>query len=164
MKNKNNYNRLRKIRYQVLRDLGYSVKEAQRLRSRSLAWLDTSGIRINQKSGKVIKGKNYNKLLKSYDIDDYVDRTKTIKNDTVYSRWGMLTNDERYRDETEKYVNYVRKTFGLSNDQAHFFVYMMIKNNLTFEEAREQLLTSEAFEMYDKNKARGLKEKWNKSF
>lgn len=159
MKNKSRYNRLRKIRYQVLRDLGYSVKEAQRLRSRSLAWLDTSGIRINRKTGKVIKGKNYKKLLKTYDIDDYVDRTKSIKNDTVYSRWGMLTNDERYRDETEKYVNYVRKTFGLSNDQAYFFVYMMISNNLTFEEAREQLLTSESFEMYDKNKARGLKGK-----
>lgn len=157
MKNKSNYNRLRKIRYQVLRDLGYSVKEAQRLRSRSLAWLDTSGIRVNQKSGKVIKGKNYKKLLKDYDIDDYVDRTKSIKNDTVYSRWGMLTNDERYQDETEKYVNYIRKTFGLSNDQAHYFLYMMISNNLTFDEAREQLLTSEAFEMYDKNKARGLK-------
>lgn len=159
MRDRSQYNRLRKIRYQVLRDLGYSVKEAQRLRSRSLPWLDTSGIRINRKTGKVIKGKNYKKLLKTYDIDDYVDRTKSIKNDTVYSRWGMLTNDERYRDETEKYVHYVRKTFGLSNDQAHYFVYMMIRNNLTFEEAREQLLTSEAFEMYDKNKARGLKGK-----
>lgn len=159
MKNKTKYNRLRKIRYQVLRDLGYSVKEAQRLRSRSLAWLDTSGIRMNQKSGKVIKGKNYKKLLRDYDIDDYVDRTKTIINDTGYTRWGMLTNDERYRDETEKYVNYVRKTFGLSNDQAHYFLYMMIRNNLTFDEAREQLLTSEAFEMYDKNKARRLKRK-----
>src|SRR5690554_2341084 len=159
MKNKSRYNRLRKIRYQVLRDLGYSVKEAQRLRSRSLPWLDTSGVRISKNTGKVIKGKNYQRLLKDYDIDNYAERTKTIKNDTVYSRWGMLTRDERYRDETEKYVNYVRKTFGLSNDQAHYFVYMMISNNLTFEEAREQLLTSEQFEMYDKNKARGLKEK-----
>lgn len=159
MKNKTQYNRLRKIRYQVLRDLGYSVKEAQRLRSRSLAWLDTSGVRISKTTGKVIKGKNYKKLLRDYDIDDYVDRTKSIKNDTVYSRWGMLTNDERYQDETEKYVNYIRKTFGLSNDQAHYFLYMMIKNNLTFEEAREQLLTSESFEMYDKNKARRLKRK-----
>jgi len=159
MKNRNEYNRLRKIRYQVLRDLGYSVKEAQRLRSRSLSWLDTSAVRVSRKTGKVIKGKNYQRLLKSYDIDDYVDRTKSIKNDTVYSRWGMLTNDERYRDETEKYVNYVRKTFNLSNDQAHYFVYMMISNNLTFEEAREQLLTSEEFEMYDKNKARRFKSK-----
>jgi len=159
MKNKIKYNRLRKIRYQVLRDLGYSVKEAQRLRSRSLPWLDTSGVRVSSKTNKVIKGKNYKKLLKTYDLDDYVDRTKSIKNDTVYSRWGMLTNDERYRDETEKYVNYVRKTFNLSNNQAHYFVYMMISNNLTFEEAREQLLTSEQFEMYDKNKARGFKRK-----
>src|SRR5690554_1749237 len=159
MKNKTRYNRLRKIRYQVLRDLGYSVKEAQRLRSRSLPWLDTSAVRVSRKTGKVIKGKNYQRLLKSYDIDDYVDYTKTLKNDTVYSRWGMLTNDERYQAETEKYVNYIRKTFNLSNDQAHYFVYMMISNNLTFEEAREQLLTSEQFEMYDKNKARRLKRK-----
>lgn len=159
MRNKSRYNRLRKIRYQVLRDLGYSVKEAQRLRSRSLAWLDTSSVRVSRKTGKVIKGKNYKKLLKTYDIDDYVDRTKSIKNDTVYSRWGMLTRDERYQAETEKYVNYIRKTFGLSNDQAHYFLYMMISNNLTFDEAREQLLTSESFEMYDKNKARGLKGK-----
>lgn len=159
MKNRSRYNRLRKIRYQVLRDLGYSVKEAQRLRSRSLPWLDTSGVRINRKTGKVIKGKNYQRLVKDYDIDDYAERTKTIKNDTVYSRWGMLTSDERYQNETEKYVNYIRKTFNLSNDQAYYFLYMMISNNMTFEEAREQLLTSEQFEMYDKNKARGLKGK-----
>lgn len=159
MKNKSNYNRLRKIRYQVLRDLGYSVKEAQRLRSRSLPWLDTSGVRISSKTNKVIKGKNYQRLVKVYDIDAYADRTKTIINDTGYTRWGMLVNDVRYRDETEKYVNYVRKTFNLSNDQAHYFVYMMIRNNMTFEEAREQLLTSEDFEQYDKNKARGLKGK-----
>lgn len=159
MKNRSRYNRLRKIRYQVLRDLGYSVKEAQRLRSRSLPWLDTSGVRINRKTGKVIKGKNYQRLVKDYDIDDYAERTKTIKNDTVYDRWGMLTHDERYQAETEKYVNYIRKTFNLSNDQAYYFLYMMISNNMTFEEAREQLLTSEQFEMYDKNKARGLKRK-----
>src|SRR5690554_6621300 len=159
MKNKTRYNRLRKIRYQVLRDLGYSVKEAQRLRSRSLPWLDTSRVRVRRNTGKVIKGKNYKKLLKVYDLDAYANRTKTLKNDTVYSRWGMLTHYERYQKETEKYVNYIRKTFNLSNDQAYYFLYMMISNNLTFEEAREQLLTSEQFEMYDKNKARRLKGK-----
>ena len=159
MKNRSRYNRLRKIRYQVLRDLGYSVKEAQRLRSRSLSWLDTSKVRVSRKTGKVIKGKNYQRLLENYDIDNYVDYIKTRKNDTVYSRWGMLTHDERYQDVTERYVNYIRKTFNLSNDQAYYFLYMMISNNMTFEEAREQLLTSEQFEMYDKNKARGLKRK-----
>ena len=85
----------------------------------------------------------------SDDIDSYLEKAWTVENDTVYSRWGLLTEDKRYDDETENIVQRIARQHNLSNDQAHYFTYMMVSQNMTYEEAKEQLLSSKEFEQYD---------------
>jgi DhnA family fructose-bisphosphate aldolase class Ia len=86
------------------------------------------------------------------DIENWIDTALSVKNDTVFSRWGMLTQDKRYNDDTENLVKQLSLKHNLSNDQAHYFLYMMVENNLTYEEAKEQLLSNKEFEDYDKLK------------
>ena len=55
-----------KIRYNIYRQLGFSVEE-----SRAKRWsseYDITGLRVD-KSGKVLRGGNYRKVLKSAKVD-----------------------------------------------------------------------------------------------
>lgn len=142
-----------KIRYQIYRDLGYSAKEAQKLRSKAL---DVSNIKIKSDGQVPVHSKEYKRVKTDVKINTnfvkYKDKVDNAINDTVYSKWGMFTNDKRYKDDTAKMAKMIGKQHNLSNDQSYFFVYMMLQYNMSYDTAKKELLSSKEFEMYDKNK------------
>lgn len=144
-----------KIRYQIYRDLGYSAKEARALRSRAL---DTSYIKINPKTKKVVKGKAYKAITTTMtgpkDIKKFVNKAWRVKNDTVYSRWGMLTQDTRYKDNTVKVKQFIQKDLQVNEDQAYYFLYYMTTNKMTYKQAKNDLLSNREFEEYSKGKGK----------
>src|SRR5690606_26154196 len=106
-----NRNQLYKIRYHALRLLGYSSKEASRLRSRKD--IDISRIRIN-KDGEISKWSlnirtklNHTKKI----VNSYLKWARTVENDTIYTKWGMLTHDKRYRDKLKKVTKTMEQNF-----------------------------------------------------
>lgn len=138
-----------RIRYNLYRDAGYTADEARKLRFKAL---DVSNIKTDKRTGKIIKKTNYKRAKDDLGVDRYVNDAKEIENDTTYSRWGMLTHDKRYRDDTARIAKHLQKRYKLSNDQAYYFLYIMFKSNMTFRQAKEQLLTNKEFEIYDKKK------------
>lgn len=136
-------------RYQVYIDLGYTPEEARKLRSRKL---NVNEIDID-KNGKVKKNKKYKELKKELQIDAYKNKAWSVDNETVFTRWGMLTKDDRYKDDTEKMVKYLMLKHDLSNDQAHYMLYMIVTTDMNYKEAQVQLLSKREFEMYDQRKA-----------
>lgn len=147
--NKENRNKERLLKYRIYRDLGYSASEARKLRSKKI---DVNLDNIEVENGKVKNRNNYYKAVRSASIIKYGEDVKDYQNDTVYSKWGMLTQDNRYRDDTARMAKYLQKNHKLSNDQSYYFLYTMLQNNLSYGEAKEQLLSNKEFEMYDKNK------------
>lgn len=152
-------NQLYKIRYHALRLAGYSSKEASRLRSRDI---DISLIRVN-KNGEISKY-SQKKISKVNDtkrvVNNYLKWVNKVDNDTIYSKWGMLTQDKRYRNKIKKVAKTMERNFkdfygkgkGLSNDQIYYFLYFAVQGEYTYEETANQLLTSKEFEIYDKRK------------
>ena len=138
-----------RIRYNLYRDAGYTPDEARKLRFKAL---DVSNIKTDKRSGKIIKKTNYKRAKNDLKVDRYIIDVKEIENDTTYSRWGMLTHDKRYRDDTARIAKYLQKRYKLSNDQSYYFIYIMLKSGMTFRQAKEQLLTNKEFEIYDKKK------------
>lgn len=138
-----------RIRYQLYRDLGYSAKDARRLRSHAL---DVSDIKLN-KEGKPRKySKNYLETKDTLSVDRYVIDMKDVKNDTVYTRWGMYINDKRYRDKTARTANTLRKRLKITNDQAYYFLYIMSRYDMTFEQTRIELMSNKEYEIYSDKK------------
>jgi hypothetical protein len=135
-----------KIRYAIYRDLGYSAKESRALRSKAL---DVSPIRLD-KEGALSKNRAYRSIVNSItgpkDIDKFARKFKRTKNDSVYTKWGMFTHDERFRDQTAKFVDFVKKEHDLSNDQAYSFFYYMTQGKMTYKQAKEELLSGIDFE------------------
>lgn len=170
---KERYNEIRRIRYQALRQAGYTPKQANRLASRKI----NVGNLKTDKKGKVdknnpqfkklvdrikrdftsisqVRSSNYDRINKT--INDYKDMAYSVKNDTVYKRWGMLTHDERYRDRTMRVVKMLQKEHNLNIDQAYYMLYYMVYFNKSYDDAINELLSSRDFEMYvsSKNKRR----------
>lgn len=138
-----------RIRYNLYRDAGYTPDEARKLRFKTL---DVSNIKVNKKTGKIVKKTNYKRATKDLTVDRYVNDVKELENDTTYSRWGMITQDKRYRDDTARIAKYLQRRYKLSNDQSYYFIYTMFQSNMTFRQTKEQLLTNKEFEIYDKKK------------
>ena len=142
-----------KIRYQIYRDLGYSPAEARAMRGRSL---DVSVLKVDPSTKKVVKNRAYKAVSKSMtgpkDINKFKNRAWRVKNDTIYSRWGMLTQDDRYRNQTDKIKNFIRTDLKISDDQAYYFLYYMTTNKKTYAQAKIDLLGNIEFEDYDKKK------------
>lgn len=163
-------NEVRRIRYQIYRDAGYSVEEASRLRSRSL---DVSTVRLT-KTGSIDKRTRvyksmvserytekrfdkYKENIKYTSTDDKTFLNKDI-NDTTLSDWGYLTyhkEDEiydskraKYRDDTARMVKYISKDMKVNNKQAQYMLYYMLSNDLTYFEAKEQMYVDPLFEIY----------------
>lgn len=151
--NKRKYLETLKIRYNLYREAGYTVEEARKLRFKAL---DVSNIKVDKKSGKVVKKTNYKRAKEDLKVDRYVIDSKEIKNDTTWSDWGLLTQDKRYRDDTARIAKYLQKRYGLSNDQSYYFIYTMFQSNMTFKQTKQQLLTNKEFEIYDKTKKQRL--------
>ena len=153
IKSKQNRNEILRIRYQMLREAGYSASEARKLRKQKL---DVSGVKI--KDGEIVKNKQYKQTLKTLKVEKkyntYNDEMNKVKNDTVYSRWGMLTQDKRYKNKTAEVVQFIKKDMKLKDDQAYYVMWFMHTNNLTYRQTKEQMMTDSNFEKYQKGKGK----------
>lgn len=170
-------NEILKKRYKILRDLGLDAKTASKLRGRSL---DVSGIKINKKSGKLVKNKAYNDTLIEAsknnkvpfdyvvfnlgtrnkkrtnpikDFDNYRIQTENLRNDTTFTRWGMLTHDYRYKDNTTRYVKGIERKYKITSKQAWYLAYITItqnKDNRSISSYYKELMSSgsELWETY----------------
>jgi hypothetical protein len=144
----------RKIKYWIYRKLGYSSKEASK---KGYGDIDFRYIKMKPDGTVPTESKVFQRV--KYDVwvsKNYVrykEKFDKVENDTVYSPWGMMTHDKRYKGETERMVNKIRIAHNLSNDQAHYFLYWMYQNNQSYERAKSELLSNRDFEMYDKIKA-----------
>ena len=151
------YNDTRKKRYYVYRKLGYDSKTASALSNRKL---DVTGLELSAKMGKLKQNKKTSIFIaeqriewdRKKAVDNYVERISNIKNDTVYTRHGMLTHDKRYKGENGKIVSIIKHENKLSTNQAYYFFYFMTQSGLTYNETKQQLLSSKEFEEYDKRK------------
>ena len=154
---KSSRNELLKKRYQVYRKLGYDSRTSRALSQRSL---DVSGLEISKRTGKLKQNKTTKRFIetdmKAWQrkevIDNYSKEVKGIKNDTVYTRHGMLTHDKRYIGKTGKIVSIIRHENKITTNQAYYFFYIMNQYDLSYEETKKQLLTNKEFEMYAKRK------------
>lgn len=147
-----------KIRYAILRDIGYTAKEASKLRNRSL---DIGNVKV--KEGKVVKKNNYKNQVKEVRQGQFVTFAKTVKNDTTLSNWGLLNQDERYRHQTTEYINFVRRDLNITSDQAYYFVYTMLQTGMTYKETKKELLANKEFEIYvSKSKNNPSKRKYKR--
>lgn len=137
-----------KIRYQIYRDLGYTPAEARAKRSHSL---DVSPIKLNEEK-KVKKNRAYKSIVNSMtgpkDVKKFVNKAWRTKNDTVFSRWGMLTQDERYQDNTQKIRQFIQDDMKISEKQSYYFLYFMTQNKMTYQQTKEEMLTNADFEKY----------------
>ncbi len=95
-------------------------------------------------SGKEISSKRVEKEYLKY--KNYMD---SKPNDTVYRRWGMYTQDKRYKDYTASIVKMIMDDMGINTDQAYYMLYYMISNNITdYERAKADMYVDENFEIY----------------
>ncbi|HEY8362386.1 MAG TPA: LacI family DNA-binding transcriptional regulator [Tissierellaceae bacterium] len=80
---------------------------------------------------------------------EYKNKMDRLPNDTVLSRWGMYSWDERYRDETARIAKLIEKDMNINTKQAYYMLYYMVSNNITdYERAKEDMYVDENFEIY----------------
>lgn len=154
-------NREGKIRYQLLRDAGYTAKEARSMRYNKSEF-DIEGIKVHR-SGKVNKDAQYNKVKRIVNFNDRINALRKIDNPSAFTKHGYLTNRPKdpkldtpeYKRQRSEYYDLARaimKRDGLTNDQAWYFLNFMIQNNYTYEQTRRELLGNEDFEKYRQSK------------
>ena len=98
---------------------------------------------------KGLTGKEISSLKVSREYLKYKNKMDRVPNDTVYTRWGMYTQDKRYKDETAKIVKMIMDDMGINSDQAYYMLYYMVSNNITdYERAKTDMYVDENFEMY----------------
>ena len=82
-------------------------------------------------------------------ILEYKDYMATKPNDTVLTRWGMYTHDERYKDYTASIVKMIMDDMKINSDQAYYMLFYMVSNDLDdYELARDDMMVDEKFEYY----------------
>jgi len=79
----------------------------------------------------------------------YKNKMDRLPNDTVLSRWGMYSQDKRYRDETARIAKLIEKDMNINTKQAYYMLYYMVTNNIEdYERAKEDMYIDENFEIY----------------
>lgn len=121
----------------VSRALNHPERVRESTRQRVLIAIDDLGY-ISRRSRTVAR-----EYLK------YKNKMDRLPNDTVLSRWGMYTQDKRYKDYTASIVNMIKKDMHINTDQAYYMLYYMVSNNITdYERAKEDMYVDENFEIY----------------
>ena len=157
-----------RIRYQLYRDAGYSIKDAQRLRyirnPDNPEYLDIKSIKVDRTTKKVIKKTTYRNVRNVINVDDRLSVLRDAKNDSVYTMHGFLTNkpttgdtpDYKFmRNEYHDLVMSMKKYDNLNNDQAYFMAHFMLLNKVDYHTARRELLSNQDFQKYVQSKRRG---------
>jgi transcriptional regulator with XRE-family HTH domain len=123
----------------VSRVLNRSEMVKESTRQRVLTAIDDLGY-VSRKSRTVAR-----EYLK------YKNKMDKLPNDTVLSRWGMYSWDERYRDETARIAKLIEKDMNINTKQAYYMLYYMVSNNITdYERAKEDMYVDENFEIYSR--------------
>ena len=82
-------------------------------------------------------------------ILEYKNYMATKPNDTVLTRWGMYTHDERYRDYTASIVKMIMDDMQINEDQAYYMLFYMVSNDLDdYDIAKDDMMVDEKFEFY----------------
>ena len=81
-------------------------------------------------------------------ILEYKNYMYTKPNDTIYSRWGMYTHDNRYKEYTASIVKMIMNDMKINEDQAYYMLYYMISNNIDYERAKRDMKVDVNFEIY----------------
>src|SRR5690554_1607351 len=114
----------------------------QRRKGKSEKW-------ITRKKG--LTGKEISSLKVSREYLKYKNKMDRVPNDTVYTRWGMYTQDKRYKDYTASIAKMIMDDMGINSDQAYYMLYYMVSNNITdYDRAKEDMYIDENFEIYRK--------------
>ena len=84
----------------------------------------------------------------------YKNKMDRLPNDTVYTRWGMYSQDKRYKDYTASMVKMIMDDMHINTDQAYYMLYYMVSNDIEdYERAKADMMVDKNFEMYSrKNK------------
>lgn len=70
-------------------------------------------------------------------------------NDTVLTRWGMYTHDDRYKDYTASIVKMIMDDMQINDDQAYYMLYYMVSNDIdNYERAKRDMMVDKNFEIY----------------
>lgn len=144
IKDNRSMNEIRRIRYALLREAGYTPQEASRLRSKAI---DVRNIKLDE-NGKVKKGLNYKRKTREVGVDLGVNYLGGLENDTVYSQFGMITQDKRYKDRTMKVVRAIQHDTGANEKQSFYLLWFMMESGMSYEEAKRELLSSKQWELY----------------
>src|SRR5690554_3397351 len=105
---------------------------------------------------KVINELDYKpKVNLNKKILEYKNYMATKPNDTVLTRWGMYTHDERYRDYTASIVKMIMDDMQINEDQAYYMLYYMVSNNIDdYELAKRDMMVDKNFEIYKTKRKR----------
>ena len=137
-------NEVYKIRYQMYRDMGYTPSEARKMRSRRL---DVAEVSFDS-TGRVRKDNTYMEIKRSHP-EGFREFFNETKNKSIHSKWGMFTSVGYGVDHnTQNAIEFIMLDLGCTSTQAYYFLHFMVNNNMTYEETKEELLTSENWEVY----------------
>lgn len=110
----------------------------------SRKWISRKGV---SRTGVSRTGVSRKEISKEYlEYKNYMDK---LPNDTVYKRWGMYTQDKRYKDYTASIVKLIMDDMNINENQAYYMLYYMVSNNITdYERAKLDMYVDENFEIY----------------
>src|SRR5690606_4914159 len=141
-----------KIRYHIYRQAGYSAVEARKMRSRKL---DSEDLQLI--NGQIpYESKTFKRLVEYVSFNNKIENFRNFyyenvagdNNDTIYSDWGAITHDKRYKNRTARLVKELQDRHNLSINQGYYMLYMMITHDMSYQTAVSELLSSEEFEIY----------------
>lgn len=138
------------IRYKILREAGYSAKQASKLRSRN--YIPINEVEELKFSKDTIFKNKYDKTVDYYTQAHRVKYFKSIVNDTVYSQHGYLSNshinkDKKLSEEYYKYVVSLMQRYDLTEQQAWIMAYYQIESNEDSEKVARDLLMNADYEI-----------------
>jgi hypothetical protein len=83
----------------------------------------------------------------------YKNKMDKLPNDTILSRWGMYSQDKRYKNDTAVIVKMIMVDMNINTDQAYYMLYYMVSNDIdNYDRAKEDMKVDKNFEMYSKKK------------
>lgn len=137
-------NQVLQERYHFYRKQGFSSVEANKLKHRSL---DTKGfdLGINREGRTYLKN---NESFRERDIDFLIDSKRKVENNSVYSRWGNVTQNSPHDDDMLKRATYIAKRDKKSLDYGYYYLYLMFEKGYSNKEVKKMAETDKSFEIY----------------
>ena len=129
----------------IAKRAGVSVSTVSRTLNRPNMVRESTRIRILQLINELGYRPRVNINRKILEYKNYM---YTKPNDTIYSRWGMYTQDNRYKDYTASIVKMIMDDMNINEDQAYYMLYFIISNDIEYERAKRDMMVDPKFEIY----------------